>query len=1100
MGVERTCECPGGGADERAIAPFPREVRLGLVMYGGVSLAVYINGVAAEFFEAVQGSGIYGLLKCLRQSEIVVDIISGASAGGINGILLGHALTGKTRDLDASTALWREKGGVGELLQPAGNAAPPSLFDGDGYYTAELLRSLDCRDRRGAPGRPSCLPSPVEALDLFVTGTDYHGRRWSLRDGLGSAIEGKDHRGVFRLKYRRGVRDDFEDPPALAKLARITSSFPGAFAPVRVEVGDGPEASATDRRLAEWGRLQPGSSTHFIDGGVLDNKPFSQTIEQIYYRLAHQPVDRKVFFVEPDPELVAPVAAGPTGREEPDILGVLVKSLVTLPRYESIAGDLRDIDEYNRRVRTYRELLSALDGDGQAAASAIEPSEVQRRWYASCRWQWLEERIGEAVQSVAGPVSGAALGATRAADLGRVLDGDLDVEHSLRRLFHVTYRLYDDLYAGSRGEVASAEASRVLLALNRHIQLLKIVEWAVERAIELGASHWVGAGAALPTRVRAMLRHVLEADDVMWQALSAEEMSPEQPDRYLPDAALQTAVRDRLAARLEDLADRPAHALGLDSARKRPTLLDLERTLTRRVLDGSSDPRVVRAASASDAFADLDVHLYPLEVAAGIREKDEIETIRISASDAQLGFSGRPGGDKVSGDALGHFGGFFKRSWRANDILWGRLDARCQLIRALLQADQLEARLTDPGARRKVRAHVASFLAAAVRADARDRPPRTSGCPCAAAARDLPLAALFPAAADADLDELTCWLHRLLDDDPAHHEAALARLRHKDSELLDLVVRVAQSDIVRAGVADVVEDASAEARTWAAPAFASPSDLDAAELARSPDAFARRYKVGEERLMQNIPPRILLGLFARGSLILRDAVFGAADQRANRNRGGRLLVRPLRVTRRVLGWPLHVACWYATVTRARSVRLGLGLVAAILFGVFLWLGRSAIGTTDPVDGWRLSWLKLGVFVGLPALIVAAEISLRQLGPPLTRRRAVRLALTVMTAALAGVVCLGVQAGHYDGLLGWLGSLEPRQLAVYLGSPLVGLLIMSRFLTASATATGKATARSKSKSKSKSGPASKPGPAPGEVATRADGLVTTVSIAPKAVPH
>src|SRR4029077_1876657 len=32
-----------------------REVRLGVVMYGGVSLAVYINGVAHEFFRAVRG-------------------------------------------------------------------------------------------------------------------------------------------------------------------------------------------------------------------------------------------------------------------------------------------------------------------------------------------------------------------------------------------------------------------------------------------------------------------------------------------------------------------------------------------------------------------------------------------------------------------------------------------------------------------------------------------------------------------------------------------------------------------------------------------------------------------------------------------------------------------------------------------------------------------------------------------------------------------------------------------------------------------------------------------------------------------------------------
>jgi hypothetical protein len=58
-----------------------REVRLGLVMYGGVSLAIYINGVAQELFRAVHGRGIYRLIKALTDSDIVVDVLSGTSAG-----------------------------------------------------------------------------------------------------------------------------------------------------------------------------------------------------------------------------------------------------------------------------------------------------------------------------------------------------------------------------------------------------------------------------------------------------------------------------------------------------------------------------------------------------------------------------------------------------------------------------------------------------------------------------------------------------------------------------------------------------------------------------------------------------------------------------------------------------------------------------------------------------------------------------------------------------------------------------------------------------------------------------------------------------------
>jgi predicted acylesterase/phospholipase RssA len=70
-----------------------REVRLGIVMYGGVSLAIYIYGVAHELFRAVRGRGIYKLLKAVTDSDIVVDVISGTSAGGINGVLLGYALS-----------------------------------------------------------------------------------------------------------------------------------------------------------------------------------------------------------------------------------------------------------------------------------------------------------------------------------------------------------------------------------------------------------------------------------------------------------------------------------------------------------------------------------------------------------------------------------------------------------------------------------------------------------------------------------------------------------------------------------------------------------------------------------------------------------------------------------------------------------------------------------------------------------------------------------------------------------------------------------------------------------------------------------------------
>src|SRR5262245_9765799 len=94
-----------------------QEIRLGLVMSGGVSLAVYINGVSHELFRAVRGRGVYRLLQALTDSEIVVDILSGTSAGGINGVLLATALCNET-EFASSSALWRNQASIEHLIEP----------------------------------------------------------------------------------------------------------------------------------------------------------------------------------------------------------------------------------------------------------------------------------------------------------------------------------------------------------------------------------------------------------------------------------------------------------------------------------------------------------------------------------------------------------------------------------------------------------------------------------------------------------------------------------------------------------------------------------------------------------------------------------------------------------------------------------------------------------------------------------------------------------------------------------------------------------------------------------------------------------------------
>ncbi len=138
-----------------------RENRFAVVMYGGVSLAIYINGVTQELLSLVRAKaeettdlGAPALLDATEQdltgaisvyrklgqylldrnhenrakslmqakptdSEIrtrfVVDVISGTSAGGINGMFLAKALA-RNQGMDGLKNLWLSEGDLSKLL------------------------------------------------------------------------------------------------------------------------------------------------------------------------------------------------------------------------------------------------------------------------------------------------------------------------------------------------------------------------------------------------------------------------------------------------------------------------------------------------------------------------------------------------------------------------------------------------------------------------------------------------------------------------------------------------------------------------------------------------------------------------------------------------------------------------------------------------------------------------------------------------------------------------------------------------------------------------------------------------------------------------
>src|SRR5512138_3825459 len=113
-----------------------KEIRFAVVMYGGVSLAIYINGVAQELYKMVRATArkwnedgslgdyfiekpesteaAYRTLGEFLHARFVVDILSGTSAGGINAVFLAKALA-NNQPMAQLQKLWEEEGDI-ELL------------------------------------------------------------------------------------------------------------------------------------------------------------------------------------------------------------------------------------------------------------------------------------------------------------------------------------------------------------------------------------------------------------------------------------------------------------------------------------------------------------------------------------------------------------------------------------------------------------------------------------------------------------------------------------------------------------------------------------------------------------------------------------------------------------------------------------------------------------------------------------------------------------------------------------------------------------------------------------------------------------------------
>ncbi|MCF8382046.1 MAG: patatin-like protein [Chlorobium sp.] len=417
------------------------EIRFAVVMYGGVSLAIYMNGIAHELLRMVRAtatgqdgvtplipSGMldrvetvyrkiaYRLAGATNVDEMLVrdaalerkftiDVISGTSAGGINGIFLAKALaTGL--GMDDLKNLWIAEGDAALLINDSRSVkdtvlkverSPQSLFNSRRMYQ-KLLEAFEKMDDARQPGSGNSPSAYVRELDLFVTTTDILGLILPI-ELTDSTVYERRHRNVFRFSSSdtsQTTWNDFvkENNPMLAFAARSTSSFPFAFEPVMLSDIDevlrrkdyGEEFLSSGDRWKRFFRGYPDKPASgcvsyrnrpFGDGGYLDNKPFSYAVETISARHSDLPVERKLLYIEPVPDHPE---SDPEKNGRPNAIENSIAALLKLPRYETIRGDLEKILERNRLLERIEQITINLDADKLQSGWVAPYVYVYRAW------------------------------------------------------------------------------------------------------------------------------------------------------------------------------------------------------------------------------------------------------------------------------------------------------------------------------------------------------------------------------------------------------------------------------------------------------------------------------------------------------------------------------------------------------------------------------------------------------------------------------------------------------------------------------------------------------------------------------------------------
>ncbi len=714
-----------------------KELRIALICYGGISLAVYMHGVTKEVWKLSRASraflagepqdtgteGVY--LRMLQQVQkshglrlrVLTDIVAGASAGGINGVFLAQAIH-SGQSLEPLTRLWLKGADIDVLLDP--DARPWSRFAK--FWAAPIVSYLlrrpgnvvsasvapetrsevrtklsrfirsrwfeppfsglgfsrllaEAADAMAASDLGPPLLPPNHPLDLFVTATDFQGHPGTVRINSPPLVQESEHRLSIGFRAPTPARSGGNLAPLLELVfaARATASFPGAFPALQFREID----ALAQERGEDWPTRQAFAER------IMPEHALRGEFEHVAL------IDGSVLVNAPFAEAMQALRDKPAQREvdrrfvyidpRPDQVGGMRRNDPRPPGFFSVIfGSLSSIP----REQPVRDNLDML------ARQSLETARLRLIVEA------LRPEIEQAVEKLFGRTlflgrpslkrlvawrAKAHQAAVERADFAYHGYAQVKFAGVIEALAHLIHCATPDLKLVNPQPIAHFLSGH--LAAHGLDRLTDLRGGASQPAIEFFIAHDLQFRIR---RLRLLARRLSEdwdnTEGVTDAALERARVAVYSALALYFDREASASLGDNFAQLGARLFEDPAAVLASIAGRRqlRHTDLLVDAMLASALAEMPLALRR-RMLLAYLGFPFYDTVTLPLLRGEGQSEFDPIKVDRISPDDAP---SIRAGGALacLRGVEFYNFGAFFSRAYRENDYLWGRLHGAERMI------------------------------------------------------------------------------------------------------------------------------------------------------------------------------------------------------------------------------------------------------------------------------------------------------------------------------------------------------------------------------------------------------------------------------------